>query len=289
MTVQKPLQDSVSETLLIPLYFRHRENLRAKSGKKPILVDELASELVVQIPYDYAKFDSSRFSRVGCVARARYFDEKVIEFISKNENAVVILGGCGLDTRYNRILQYHKENEIPHFNCAKFYEIDLPEVITLRKKLLKESLQDSFIATSLLDNTWAQELKIHTKNARFIAVVEGVVMYFDGEQVGVMFENLATFGECELWFDVLGSLFAKKKIKHDTLKKMDVRIKSYADNEKDIIAFGKGRAKVQMMESAFYPRKIGLRCGIFGLLMSLLPAKLLGKMGFMCGVKITKK
>lgn len=58
--------------------------------------------------------------------------------------------GCGLDTRYQRIEEHDK---------AIFYEMDLPEVIDLRRDLLPEPAGDHYIAGSLLETQWMDDLR----------------------------------------------------------------------------------------------------------------------------------
>lgn len=225
----------ISQTLLIPLYFRALETQRADKGGEAILYDSYAKALIEQIPYDYAKFDSGRFSRVGCCVRAAYFDSKVESFIATHENAVVILGGCGLDTRFERLCSRHRAQPIPHFESATFYEIDLPEVIALRKSLIPQSARDIYIAASLLDTAWVEEITKAHNNASFIVVIEGVAMYLNRAELREMFESLCVLGHFELWLDVVGSMFAKQKIQHDTLKNMEATFRSGVDSPRELI------------------------------------------------------
>ncbi|WP_299029988.1 class I SAM-dependent methyltransferase [uncultured Campylobacter sp.] len=93
--------DIVSETLLINLYFRSKENEEAK----PILKDEFSGDVASRIDYDFAKFDRSTLSRVGTVIRARFFDDCILKFTSEHPAAVIVQVGAGLDTRPLRLLR----------------------------------------------------------------------------------------------------------------------------------------------------------------------------------------
>ena len=136
----------VAETLLIPLYMRAKESRR----KDAILRDQQAEQLVESIDYDYSKFDGASLSAVGCVVRGLYFDNAIRRFIATHRNPVVVNVGCGLDTRYQRIEEHDK---------ATFYEMDLPEVIDLRRELLPEPKGDRYIAGSLLETQWMDDLR----------------------------------------------------------------------------------------------------------------------------------
>ena len=155
----------VAETLLIPLYMRAQESRR----KDAILRDEMAEYLVENIEYDYTRFDGAKMSEIGCVVRGRYFDDAVRRFIVSHKNPIVVNVGCGLDTRYQRIGKQEQ---------ALFYEMDLPEVIELRKTLIPEPERDKYIAGSLLEKKWIDELRTKHPEGNFIFVIEGVLMYF---------------------------------------------------------------------------------------------------------------
>ncbi|TLD80813.1 class I SAM-dependent methyltransferase [Helicobacter sp. MIT 05-5293] len=275
--------NNVSETLLIPLYFRACEEKRANEGKSAILRDSFAQGLIDAIPYDYSKLDSGKLSRVGCCVRAAYFDRKVAEFITKNDHAVVICGGCGLDTRYERL----KSQNLPHFENATFYEIDLPEVIALRKSLLSESSKDVYLGASLLEKECFLEIKQKHANAPIIVVIEGVMMYFDNEEITKIFSHLSILGEVQLWVDFVGSAFVKHKVQHDTIRHFDAKFRSGFDNPDEVIALAqKANVALSLLEISLYMRQYWSRWGIFGMLMGLLPRKIQMKFSFMAGFEI---
>ena len=137
----------VAETLLIPLYMRAKESRRKGDA---ILKDTMAEQLVDSIEYDYSQFDGAKMSEVGCVVRGKYFDDAIRRFILSHPHPVVVNVGCGLDTRYQRI---------GNDQAAVFYELDLPEVIDLRRKLIPETGEDRYIAASLLETGWMDALK----------------------------------------------------------------------------------------------------------------------------------
>ncbi len=205
----------VAETLLIPLYMRAKESRR---GGDAILKDKMAETLVESIDYDYGKFDGARLSEVGCVVRGWYFDNAIRRFMEKHNRPVVVNVGCGLDTRYQRIGEDGK---------TVFYEMDLPEVIELRRKLMPEPANDRYIAASLLETDWMDELRSKHPDGEFIFVVEGVLMYFYEKQVRSFIRSIADrFGGGELWFDVCGTMMTKHGVKPDSLKGHEAQIRS---------------------------------------------------------------
>ena len=205
----------VAETLLIPLYMRAKESRR---GEGAILEDSMAESLVESIKYDYSKFDNAPMSEVGCVIRGWYFDNAVSKFIESHRNPIVVNVGCGLDTRYQRI---------GDLGNAKFYAMDLPEVIELRKRLIPEPKNECYIAVSILETEWLDFLKEKHPNGNFIFVIEGVIMYFYEDQVKEILHNIATrFSGGELWFDVCGVMMYNKGLKPDSMNKVEANIRS---------------------------------------------------------------
>lgn len=161
------LEDSVSETLLIPLYMKHL----ASQMPNPVIHDEAATRLVRQLDYDFSKYDHIIHTVVGTAIRADYFDRLTADFIQRRPNPVVVNVGCGLDSRRERIGA--AADGVP------FYDIDLPDVIALRQKLLPAQRGETLLATSAFDAGWMDELNRLHPNAQFLLVIEGVLMYFD--------------------------------------------------------------------------------------------------------------
>ena len=93
------IENAVSETLLIPLYMKYLSSQEAN----PILTDPAACRLVPQIDYDFAKFNRAKPTRIGTAIRARYFDRLTADFIRRQSQPVVVILGCGLDSRRERI------------------------------------------------------------------------------------------------------------------------------------------------------------------------------------------
>ena len=208
----------VAETLLIPLYMKAKESERIN----PILTDKIAEDLVKKIPYNYSQFDNAKMSAIGCVVRCSYFDNVICRFIDKYNNTVVVNLGCGLDARYQRISP----------SCDTiFYEVDLPEVINLRHKLIPEQKNDLYIATSILETDWMDKLKMNHPNSRFIFVIEGVLMYFKESEIIEILHNITKrFEAGEIWFDILGEFLSKGKLKPDSLKGHKAEIRSGFSN-----------------------------------------------------------
>lgn len=145
-----------------------------------------------------------------------YFTNKD-ELFREVVRPVVVNVGCGLDTRSQRIGN----------RKAVFYDMDLPEVITLRRELIPEQPGNVYIAALLLETDWMDDLRRKHLNAQFIFVVEGVLMYFYEKQVKSFLHHVASrFGGGGLWFDVCGTMMSRHGMKPDSLRKHDAQIRS---------------------------------------------------------------
>ena len=239
----------VAETLLIPLYMRAKESRR---GKDAILKDKMAERLVESIEYDYAQFDHAKLSEVGCIVRGWYFDNAIRQFIASHQHPVVVNVGCGLDTRYQRIGDEGK---------TVFYELDLLEVIELRRELIPEPANDHYLASSLLETAWMDELRDRHPDGEFIFVIEGVLMYFYERQVKSVIQNIAgRFSGGELWFDVCGTMMTKHGVKPDSLKKQEAQIRSGITDGHEVERW---EPRLSLLEQANYMKFFRPRWGFF--------------------------
>ena len=139
----------LSETLLIPLWAKAVEQERDER----LLTDREAPRMLAQIDYDFSKFQKVVMSQVGCCGRARIFDSEAQKFIAAHPDAVVVQLGAGLDARYERLGRPA---------VTAWYDLDLPEVIELRRQLLPEST-NHYLGVSLFDESWMQTAAAHGK------------------------------------------------------------------------------------------------------------------------------
>src|SRR5512139_3792911 len=121
----KPNLSGVSETLLITLYIRATESQRPDA----LIKDVRAEALVRQLDQETLRKTlalTDDFSRVAVILKGREFDRFTQDFLSRHADAVVVHIGCGLDTRFERVDDGRVE----------WYDLDLPDVIDLRRKLV---------------------------------------------------------------------------------------------------------------------------------------------------------
>lgn len=187
----------VAETLLLPLYFRAIESQRPDA----LLKDEKAVALVQQMSFDFSRIKQAKHDEASQVAvslRNREFDRYARGFMARYPEAVVVHIGCGLNARFERV----------HNGKAEWYDLDLPEVIDLRRKFIGgEGERYHLLAYSMFDNAWLDAVSVHRQRP-FLFLVEGVLMYFEEAQVKSLVLMLRDhFPGAELVFDAFSRFF----------------------------------------------------------------------------------
>lgn len=192
---------SVQETLFLPLWGRAVETRKAH----PLLIDETAARIVELVDYDFSTIarNISFVSQLAWIARSLHTDRTIREFLGLHPDAAIVNLGCGLDTTFERV-----DN-----GRLCWYDLDLPDVIQLRKRYIPESSRRQSIACSLLDAGWLDQLK-GAEAIFFIA--SGVLYYLDEAQVKTFLTRLAdTLPSSEILFDACsprGVRMANKRV-----------------------------------------------------------------------------
>ncbi len=258
----------IEETLLIPLYFRAKETMKTNG----LFKDDMACEIVSKIDYDFSYFDKDFLTIIGCSMRVKHFDNKTRLFIEKEKNPIVVNIGCGLDTRYHRVVRD---------DSTLFYSVDLPDVIALREKLVPKSINEISIATSMLDVEWLDELKSKHPDSKFIFIIEGVLMYFPESDIKSFLGSLASrFTGSEVHFDVCGSITLKKFLGNYSVKHTKAHF-IFAIDDGRIIE--KWIPNLHMTEELNYLGMDRKPWGILGFLVGLVPGlarRMYGVLGF---------
>ena len=184
---------------------------RAQLSKKysSLFYDAKAVELAEKIDYDFSTSEVPFRRHFGFNVslkgnlppfglpplRAKKFDEKIKTYIAEHPRASVVNIGAGLDTTFYRV-----DN-----GTIQWYDLDLPDVIEIRRQLLPEPDRTTYIAESLFDPIWCKDIK-HTEGGVFM-VAGGVLPFFEESQVKQFFSMLAdNFPGGEIIFDVPSKL-----------------------------------------------------------------------------------
>jgi len=166
----------VSETLLVPLFIRAQETQRPDA----MLKDEYAVGIVKQLGLEASPIPLSGHDAVALIQRNRTFDRFARDFLTRHPNGVVVHLGCGLDTRFERV-----DN-----GQVEWFDLDLPAVIDLRRKLIREeNPRHHLISDSAFSHAWLDTVeKFYPRPFLFIS--EAVLVYFETEQVKGLVVNL---------------------------------------------------------------------------------------------------
>ena len=173
-------KNTVQETLILPLYSRKL----CTELYPDIYSDKTALELINQIDYDFSEAEKSsqslmqRFGALEVATRQSDLAFEVRDYLKKHPNAAVVNLGCGLDSTGR--------------NCdngsCKIYNLDFPDVIELRNKLIPAGEREKNIACNINDIQWFDKIDA-SNGAVFFA--SGVFYYFLNDEVKALVKNMA--------------------------------------------------------------------------------------------------
>jgi O-methyltransferase involved in polyketide biosynthesis len=214
----------VTETLLFTLYARALETQQPQ----PILRDETALAMQRHLAYDFAKFDGAWKTLTGTVVRALEIDRRVQTFLDQHPHAVVINLASGLCTRYCRLQP----------RGVRWYEVDFPEVIALRRQFLQESDQYHFISSSVLEFSWMNNIQ-RSLQQPLLVIMEGLCMYLTEAENRMLIQEIQRhFSPVELIFDVHGRAY--KPSKTDAVSRTNAVLKSELGYAQEIASWTSG-------------------------------------------------
>ena len=229
------MADPVSQTLLIPLWARAVE----QREHEPLVRDPVASMMVEQIDYDWRRIRLGRGDLVQCVVRLREFDRFVRDFLQRHPAGTVVHLGCGLDARFQRV-----DN-----GQVRWFDLDLPPVIALRRRLLPESDRDSYLADSAFEAGWMAQVD-HHEGDPVLFVAEALLLYFDQAQVkGLILALQRRFPGAELVCDVCTPLALRIDNLHLLFTRSAARIHWALQDPRDVETWSAG---IRLVESFSY-------------------------------------
>jgi O-methyltransferase involved in polyketide biosynthesis len=191
------MDGSVTWTLFGTLYLRAWESRAERS----ILRDHYAAEALDRIDYDFAKLkrrlrpESNQFL---VALRAKQLDDWSADFLARHPGATVLHLGCGLDSRVLRL-------DPPP--AVRWFDVDIPEVIELRRRLYPERDGYRMIGASVTDPDWLREVPA---DRPVLVVAEGLLPYLtEGDIRGLLQRLTDHFGSGEVMFDAAAPWLAR--------------------------------------------------------------------------------
>ena len=174
-------KNTVQETLILPLYSR-----KLSSELYPNLYrDETAVRLIDEIDYDFSQAEKNsrslmqRFGALEVAMRQCDLAWEVREYLKTHPKAAVVNLGCGLD---------NTGRACDNGRC-KIYNLDFPDVITVRNELLPAGEREQNVPCNLNDTAWFSEIDA-SDGAVFFA--SGVFYYFLTGQVKALVQAMAS-------------------------------------------------------------------------------------------------
>ena len=182
----------VPETMLQTVYARAKE-----SRGRGAICDKKAEEIIGNLDYDFSLAEKDTAMCSGVIARTIVLDQLVKTWLAAHPGAVVVNLACGLDTRCERLQGY-----------AYWYDLDLPETIAVRKKLLPEGGAVSQIAMSAMDD-WGGKITQH--DAPALVIIEGLTMYLSEADIKRIFAVISKrFARVRVLVEVMNPMVVKR-------------------------------------------------------------------------------
>ncbi|OBI72030.1 class I SAM-dependent methyltransferase [Mycobacterium sp. E740] len=182
---------SVEWTLLCMLYLRACESRLAH----PILGDRFAAQDVERIDYDWERVHRAvrpAVNQFGVALRGAQFDALVTGYLREHPDTTVLHLGCGLHSRAMRLATPPE---------VRWFDVDVPQVISLRRQLYGETGRYRMIGSSITDRDWLDQIPA---GGPVLIVAEGVLMYLTPDEVKSLLNRLLDrFGTGELLADLL--------------------------------------------------------------------------------------
>lgn len=185
----------VPETMLQTVYARAKE-----SRGRGAIHDAKAEEIIEKLDYDFSLADKDTAMHSGVIARTIVLDRLTKAWLGAHPGAVVVNIACGLDTRCYRMSGY-----------AHWYNLDLPETMAVREKLLPESGTISQIAMSAMDDWGGEISELSEQNVPVLIVIEGLTMYLNAKDVQQIFKVISSrFSKATVFVETMNPMIVKR-------------------------------------------------------------------------------
>ena len=173
----------LQKTALLALSMRAdeaaRQTPRIRDGKAREILDALEvdfEDLARELGVDLGRYDSF-LSHEAIVARTIMFRNALRELVAQHPDAVCVNLGCGLDDKFPQA-----DN-----GTITWFDVDLPDMISLRKRFFKDEPRCTMVCGDALDGEWTDCVP---KCPVTIVCMEGVLEYFSKEQTALCLHTL---------------------------------------------------------------------------------------------------
>lgn len=188
---EKITLSGVPETMLQTIYARAKE-----SKKHGAIRDLKAEEIVDKLDYDFSLADKDTAMHSGVIARTIVLDRLTKTWLTEHPGSIVVNIACGLDTRCYRMTGF-----------SHWYNLDLPQTISVRERLLPEHGTISQIGMSAMED-WGKEIADQKTPA--LILIEGLSMYLSETDVQRIFSIISSrFQEATVFIETMNPMVVK--------------------------------------------------------------------------------
>lgn len=225
---------SVMETLLLPLYGRklamdlYPENFH----------DTECQKLFESVEFETPEMPKVKAKIAAIMAATRQLDLVLTgkEYLKDHPKAVCCNLGCGLDTSFSQL-----DNQ-----TNRGVNIDFPETIDVRNKLLGQREREINLACNLLDFSWMDKIDYKEEEGGYF-FASGVFYYFKREDVKKLFVEMARrFKGSKLVFDATNAKGLKSMAKAwlEPAQMKEVGVYFSLEDEKELLNWSKDFSSV---------------------------------------------
>src|SRR5208337_4269521 len=137
-------------------------------------VDHRSKQILDELEIDPRRFGLNANEVRAVVLRSQWFRRTVCGFLERYPDGLCINLGCGLDASYDRLAAGDGR--------SKWIDIDLPQVIALRRRFFEESPRRRFVAADIADSRLFDAIPWDFGHPA-IVVAEGVLYFLRRQQV----------------------------------------------------------------------------------------------------------
>jgi O-methyltransferase involved in polyketide biosynthesis len=215
---------NVSETLFIP--FGARARLTTSHGP----LDPPAKQLNELYGESFPKPPLNNSILAMMKVRTLKFDSLAHQYLHKGGTLIQL--GAGLDTRFLRLT--HCWQGLSALDIQGV-EIDFPSVIELKRLLFPPSVNQHYIASSILETGWTAKVK--ALPGPYVFILEGVSMYLELSELQQLLSILQqNFENANLLFDFIHPFFARSTFLVPSVYATGARFKWGTRSVKKLIA-----------------------------------------------------
>jgi O-methyltransferase involved in polyketide biosynthesis len=122
---------------------------------------------------------------------------------------------------------------------VEWYDLDLPDVIELRRRFFSETERCHMIASSVTDFDWMK--KVSTQGRAVLVIAEGLLMYLKEADVKALLLKLqAEYPGSAFVFDAYSTQVVQRITAHPSIRSTGATIHWGIDDPKEIESWGKG-------------------------------------------------